>query len=342
MESKQRFTRTLLLATIIVGGIWVLLNKDQIQNPADLIEVAVSQIGSTSQHVVTAIQGNGRVGSVTGNGLGPSGEMGEMGAGNAIRPNRRVSSATIDQAGFKTNIGQQYVTNVIRIASFNVQPNAISQSPFSQNLTAEICRGFDAIALQNISTSDSAWLPNLVARMNELETMGAQRPGQKATKNIPNYRFVSDQAYNNSKDTIAAIIYNQTTLEMDESRWYTVADPEGILNRSPIVGWFRTRGPDSSRAFTFSLVNLSLHPSRPEQELAHLGDLFRAIRNDGRGEDDVLIVGDFNTGDRGLKTVSQRHGLTWVVSNRSTTTRNQAQSDNLVFSLIASEVFTGS
>ena len=159
--------------------------------------------------------------------------------------------------------------------------------------------------------------------------------------NLPNYSFISDRNRANNTQTISAIVYNQSTLEMDRSQWYTVNDPEKVLSREPIVGWFRAKGPRLEQAFTFTLANLKLHSSNPESELAHLGELFRAIRDDGRREDDVLIVGDFNAGDRGLLPIAKRSGLTWVVSNRPTTTRNEAQSDNLIFNELATAEFTG-
>ena len=88
-------------------------------------------------------------------------------------------------------------------------------------------------------------------------------------------------------------------------------------------------------------MNINLDARRREHELAHLDELFRAIRNDGRREDDVLIAGDFNAGDRGLQPIRKMAGLTWVVSNTPTDTKHQSQFDNLIFSDMATVEFTG-
>ena len=128
---------------------------------------------------------------------------------------------------------------------------------------------------------------------------------------------------------------------MGPSEWYTVNDPGQVLSREPLVGWFRARGPSPEQAFTFSLASVKIRADDPTAELAHLAELFRAIRNDGRGEDDVLIVGDFNAGDQQLQPLGKRAGLTWVVSNRPTTTRYTSQFDNLVFSDTSTVEFTG-
>jgi deoxyribonuclease-1-like protein len=73
--------------------------------------------------------------------------------------------------------------------------------------------------------------------------------------------------------------------------------------------------------------------------------LFRAIRDDGRGEDDVLIVGDFHGGESDYQPIWQSAGLTSVGSNRPnnrpTNTLDNSQFDNLIFSELATIEFTG-
>jgi endonuclease/exonuclease/phosphatase family metal-dependent hydrolase len=110
-----------------------------------------------------------------------------------------------------------------------------------------------------------------------------------------------------------------------------VLDPEQLLIRPPFVGWFRTVGPPPDRALTFSLVNLHLDASRPEAELAFLQQLHRAVRNDGRGEDDVILLGDFNAGDRLLDASTRKSQLVRIVTGHPTNTRGTCQYDNILF-----------
>ena len=43
---KSRFLRTLLLAVVIVGGIWALVHRDQIRGPEDAFALLSSQISN--------------------------------------------------------------------------------------------------------------------------------------------------------------------------------------------------------------------------------------------------------------------------------------------------------
>ena len=84
---------------------------------------------------------------------------------------------------------------------------------------------------------------------------------------------------------------------------------------------------------------MRLDSRSPDRELVYLSELFRAIRDDGRGEDDVIIAGNFNAGDRGLQPIEQKAGLTWVISGTSTNTNRTAQYDNVVFNPAATVEF---
>lgn len=220
----------------------------------------------------------------------------------------------------------------IRIASFKLTGYETTLHNLDRlPLLVEICRRYDAIALQGIDGRDEDWLRMMT------ETLNASSPHA-------DYDFISDRDGMNrlvDSKTQSAILFNRKTLELDHLNWYTVNDPDDLLQREPLVGWFRTRVPDTDAAFTFTLVNVELTPVRTERELSYVGELFRAIRNDGRGEDDVIIAGDFHAGDRGLESIQQRNGLTWVLSNTPTDILNTAQYDNLIFSEIASTEFTG-
>lgn len=325
-SSNSRFFKTLVLAAVIVGGIWVLTNKDRIREPEEVIATVQDRIEAT------------QIGF---------GSKQNLQIQNSI--NNQHSGQTI-RTPFKSAVHKkrqpEFVTNVIRIASFKVQPDfqqgqRATSEAMAIDLIADICRRYDAIAFQGIDFQSSMWLRRLTEKMNQIPIAGTPIAGRPAITNLANYAFISDRERIVAGETVSAIVFNEATLEMDRSQWYTVADPDNILTREPIVGWFRTRGPSSNEAFTFSLVNIKLDSRRPEMELGRIGDLYRAIRNDGRQEDDVLIVGDFNTADNGLRPMRKRNGLTWVVSNRATTTRYDSQNDNLVFNDVATVEFTG-
>ena len=85
-----------------------------------------------------------------------------------------------------------------------------------------------------------------------------------------------------------AFIFDTASIEVDRNALYTVADPDDLLHREPLVGWFRVRGPPPDQAFTFSLVDIHTDPDETKQELDALGDVFRrgARRRPRRGRRD--------------------------------------------------------
>jgi deoxyribonuclease-1-like protein len=288
----SRFTKTILLALVIAGGVWALSNQDKNRQPSDVVSLMRQKLAGIQTGIQTS-QSTGR---------------------QAILPSSIAQNPSIRIASFK-------------LTGYETTLHDLDRLP----LLVEICRRYDAIALQGIDGRDEAWLRLLTDTLN-------------ASSQYADYDFISDRDGLNRptpSKTQSAILFNRKTLELDHLNWYTVNDPDDLLQREPLVGWFRTRVPNSDAAFTFTLVNVELTPVRTERELSYVGELFRAIRNDGRGEDDVIIAGDFHAGDRGLESIQQRDGLTWVLSNTPTDILNTTQYDNLVFSEIASTEFTG-
>ncbi len=255
-----------------------------------------------------------------------------------------AQQATLQQLPIRES--PKFATNVIRIASFKLNENiADSRSVPAIELLADICRRYDAVAFQEIGVDGDEWLAWLTDRMNTSGATGSPNP-PSAKQNQSDYSYISDRSFGRGQSAPtsvvrSAVLFNRRTLELDPPQWYTVNDPDGILSQEPLVACFRTRGPAVDQAFTFSLVNVTIDGKRPERELAYLGELFRAIRDDGRGEDDIVIVGDFHAGDRELQPMRKRAGLTWVVSNHPTDTLKTSQSGNLVFNEVATVEFTG-
>jgi endonuclease/exonuclease/phosphatase family metal-dependent hydrolase len=138
-----------------------------------------------------------------------------------------------------------------------------------------------------------------------------------------------------------AFVFDRASIEVDRSQLYTIDDPDDLMHREPLVGWFRVRGPSQDQAFTFTLVNVHTDPDETDQELNVLDDVFRVVRADGRGEDDVILLGDLNVDDRHLGQLGQVADITWVVAGMPTNTRGTMQYDNILFSQAATVEFTG-
>lgn len=217
----------------------------------------------------------------------------------------------------------------IRIASFNVQALGTTKSrkPHVMEVLARIVREFDIVAVQEIRSTDQDLIPNFVDLINRADRyydyIVGPRVGRHA--NLEQYAFLFDSA----------------TVEVDRSQLYTVADPDDLLHREPLVAWFRVRGPPADQAFTFTLVNVHTDLDESRQELDALADVYRVVRDDGRQEDDVIVLGTLNADERNLGRLGNIPGMAWAISSTPTDTRGTAQLDNIVFHSKATSEFTG-
>ncbi|MCA9266653.1 MAG: endonuclease/exonuclease/phosphatase family protein [Planctomycetales bacterium] len=221
--------------------------------------------------------------------------------------------------------------STIRIATFNLGvygPTKMSR-PVTMEYLAKIIRTFDIVAVQEVRTRDDGAVPALVDQIN--------RAGRE-------YDYViSPRLGRTSQTEQFAFIFDRRTIEVDRHQLYTIYDPDDLLHREPFVGWFRARGPDPSAAFTFTLVNLHTDPDLVDRENALLQQIMNEVRGDGRNEDDVILLGDFNDSSQELDRYFLPHsGIVWALPHDTpTNTLGDQQYDNLVFSRQFTDEFTG-
>ena len=215
--------------------------------------------------------------------------------------------------------------DTIRIASFKLNSESgAAQKPDATRLLTEICRQFDLVALQDVNSRNPEWLANLTLSLK--------------TATGFDYKFVASPFANGTQ---FVTLFNSKAVELDQSHSYAVNDPDDLYDREPFVCWFRTNQVEEKQAFTFSLASIQVDHNRRESELKHLGDLYRAIREDGRGEDDVIFVGDFQCGVNCLSSLESQSGLQSVLANSPTNTMRTAQFDNIIISPIATVECSG-
>lgn len=310
-----RFLKTSLLLLVVIVGVWLLLNKDRIRGPEDVIQLARQKLASwesTPSYVAA-----------------PPLPVISRSTPSTLQSDPRSSSTPAIKTAYRT------ARQGIRVASMMIDSTDGSPYESASLMLADICRRYDVIALQGIRLLGANSAVSLVEQMNSIEATQSAGPR-------PSYRLLIDQARSEAgaRSTQLAIVYDEAAVALDNDRWYQVRDPDDILVHKPMVAWFRARGVPAEQAFTFSLANVQLDSQRPGRELRYLSELFRAIRDDGRGEDDVMIAGNFNAGDRGLAPIQQKSGLTWVISGTPTNTNRTAQFDNIVFNPAATVEFT--
>jgi endonuclease/exonuclease/phosphatase family metal-dependent hydrolase len=219
----------------------------------------------------------------------------------------------------------------IRIATFNIQvfgESKLSDRDAIQAIVA-ILRNFDVIAIQEVRAVSQDILPQLMAYLN-------------ADGHHYDYAIGPRLGRSNSKEQYA-FVFDTQTVEIDRYQLYTVDDPDDLLHREPLVGWFRARGPAPEQAFTFSLATIHTDPDETNQELDVLDDVFFKVRDDvRRSEDDVIMLGDLNAKSTNLRQLGQIKGLVKVVNGETpTNTLHNAQYDNILFHETATTEFTG-
>lgn len=216
----------------------------------------------------------------------------------------------------------------IRIASFNLHLYGTqkAESPFVAEVLTKILRQYDLVAIQEIATKKRDLLPLLVQQLNRSDRRFDYVLGPLVGRPENPEQF--------------AFLFDTETLETDRTQLYSVDDPENLITREPLVGWFRCKGHPPEVAFTFTAVNLHLDEDRLDDEVRVLPELVRSIQRDGRSEDDILLLGDFGASDQQLQTL-RNHGMIFGIEGIPTTTRGSAMVDNIVFPAKATDEFTG-
>ena len=217
----------------------------------------------------------------------------------------------------------------IRIASFNIQvfgeEKALNKD--AMEVLARIVRNFDVIAIQEIRCKHQDLMPEFVQKIN-------------ATGKNYDYA-IGPRLGDTSVKEQYAFVFDSESVEINRSQIYTMEDPENWMHREPLVAQFRVRGPAKSEAFTFTLVNVHIDPDVVVKEINVLDNVYRAVRDDGLNEDDVILLGDFNVDDKHFGELADIPGMVCVINGQPTNTVLKAQYDNLVFNEMATTEFAG-
>lgn len=216
----------------------------------------------------------------------------------------------------------------LKIASFNLQRfgHHKVENPFVAETVIKVIRQFDVIALQEVCTQQQDLVAMLVDRVNQT---GAS------------YDYVIGPRVGNGDNLEQfAFVFNTKTIETDRDQLYSVEDPDNLLLREPLVGWFRAKQNDARKAFTFTLVNVHIDPDRSDAEVRLLPELVQSIRRDGRDEDDIILSGDFGADALSMAYLRQR-GFTVALNETPTLVSGSQTLDNIVFFSKATDEYIG-
>lgn len=242
----------------------------------------------------------------------------------ALSPNAKSSTHMVSTDGGRFAISQPS----IRIASFNLQ--SFGETKLNKlavvEIIARVVRQFDVVAIQHISSRAQDTLPLLIDKINQSDRRYDFCIGPRVGSENHQQQF--------------AFIFDTDTIETDRYQLYTVEDPQNLVEYDPLVGWFRSKGAPKDKAFTFSLVNLRIDSLQAEREVQLLPDLIRSVRQDGRNEDDVILIGDFCSSDSKLTSL-RKLGMLFGLEGVATTVSGDDMLDNIVFPARSTDEFTG-
>ena len=228
-----------------------------------------------------------------------------------------------------TDVPTAPVRPTIRIATFDLSrldDQKLASRPVSDALVKAVTQ-FDLVAVQDVRARNQGALVRLVERIDAIGR---------------HYDFaVCPTVVRDNVEQYSAFLFDRATLEVDRSTVCSVKDTAGRFRHKPLVAAFRVRGPAPREAFTFTLINVQIDRDRVAAELDLLRDVYRAVRDDGRKEDDVILLGDLGTDPEHFGALGQILNITWAITSTPTTTRGTALVDNILFDRQATVEFTG-
>jgi deoxyribonuclease-1-like protein len=219
----------------------------------------------------------------------------------------------------------------ITIATFNIEVfgDAKIAKPEIVEKLARICGLFDVVAIQELrSKNGEAVVQKLVAAIKSVSGRSmAYVIGERLGDSISKEQYV--------------YLYDEASIQCDVQQAYTVQDPDRLLHRPPFVALFRARKPNPQDAFTFILTNIHTDPDQAIAETDAMQLVLDAVLHDGRNEDDVILLGDFNTSNKKLGRLGQVQGLVDVLGDEPTNTAGDKQYDHILFLSSATREFLG-
>lgn len=242
-------------------------------------------------------------------------------------PDPIISSPSDFHSGAKAStFGRRtrYAPAHLRVGSWALDgfgPTKLASDLARSNLV-RVVRQFDVLALQQISSVQMDLVPRMVDAINESSLGGG----------APLYDYVLGPPTGpKDRGEQLVILFNPARVRVDRTQTYTVADPDNQLTYDPLVAWFRAAEPPTADAWTFTVVNARVDLARAPSEVALINQLFKSVRDDGRGEDDVIVAGLFQADDAYLLPVIAGPQIQAAVSSTPTDIFGRHQTSNVLF-----------
>lgn len=331
-----------VVVLMLAGGGWYFFNNYHVDG-LDGVSVFPKSGSSEDEHFVSYLDGPASINanrsidanrstsltSLSTETLPPFSFPGDADAGDFAPPPTSLGNAAMGMGDRRTRHRN------IKVGSWSLDgfgPTKLSNVVVRKHV-ATVVRKFDVIALQQVASIERDLIPRLVEMIN-----GGKVGGDAAS----HYDFVLGESTGPlGRQEQLAFIFDTTQVLVDRRQTYTVDDPTHQMTYDPLVATFRAARPAPQVAWTFSLINVRIDLARAATEVALLPGVLEAVRGDGRGEDDVLMMGLFQADDAYLLPTMGGGSMRAAVQARSTDIFSRYQTSNLLLDSIPTSEFLG-
>ncbi len=188
--------------------------------------------------------------------------------------------------------------------------------PAVQETLVATARQFDLLAVEGLNDFDTRVVKQWV------ELLNADGGTFAYLMAFPDFK--------NTRSPFVAFIYNRRAVDADRNT-LLVLDSGDRLACAPIAALFTARSTDNRPAFTFIAMNVYIDPDRYERELPVLMDTFPLLQDYIKGEDDVIIFGDFGTNINLYSGIVRNPDLRWVLDKPISNYQGQPLTENILF-----------
>ncbi len=335
-----------VVVLMLVGGGWYFFKNYEV-NGLDGVSVFPKSGSADDEHFVSYLDGP------TSFDANRSTSLTSVSAESSMRPTSPFSLPADKTAGGDFSPPPTSLTTPdparrfgnIKVGSWSLDgfgPTKLSNVVVRKHV-ATVIRKFDVIALQQVASIERDLIPRLVELIN-----GGKVGGDAAS----HYDYVMGESTGPAgRQEQLAFIFDTRQVLVDRRQTYTVEDPSAQMTYDPLVATFRAARPSPQVAWTFSLVNVRIDLSRAAAEVALLPGIFESVRRDGRGEDDVVMLGLFQADDAYLMPTMgggataggamTGGSMRAAVQARSTDIFGRYQTSNLILDSIPTSEFLG-
>ena len=192
--------------------------------------------------------------------------------------------------------------------------------PVIQETLVRTAQEFDLLAVQGFYDSDLQVIENWVKALNAdggtFSYLSAYPPEYKQDKNY--------------QAPFVAFIFNRRAVDVDRST-LLILECGNRMTCSPIAALFTARSTDKYPAFTFIAMNVWIDPARAASEFSVLSQTFPMLREYIRGEDDILVLGDFGLNVNVTPSIVRDPKLNWAIKQPIRNYYSQNVNSNILF-----------